>query len=94
MSANFDWRQTGEQTWDIEIVTDDGLELNLRRGGSILEVNGAVVLKAAMEEYELIYERFAGLLRTGTSAVDLAPLQFVNDCLMLARPVVTDAFHW
>lgn len=94
MSANFDWRQTGEQTWDIEIVTDDGLELNLRRGGSILEVNGAVVLKAAMEEYELIYERFAGLLRTGTSAVDLAPLQLINDCLMLARPVVTDAFHW
>ena len=47
-----------------------------------------------MEEYELIYERFAGLLRTGTSAVDLAPLQLVNDCLMLARPVVTDAFHW
>jgi D-galactose 1-dehydrogenase len=94
MSANLDWRQTGEQTWDIEIVTDDGLELNLRRGGSVLEVNGAVILKAPLEEYELIYDRFANLLRTNTSATDLSPLQLVNDCLMLAKPVVTDAFEW
>lgn len=94
MSANFDWRQKGEQTWDIEITTDDGLELNLRRGGSILEVNGAVVLKAPMEEYELIYERFAGLIAAGTSFTDLSPLQLINDCLMLAKPVVTGAFEW
>lgn len=94
MTANLDWRQTGEQTWDIEIVTADGLELNLRRGGSVLEVAGAVVLKAPMEEYELIYARFVDLLNSGQSATDLSPLQLINDCLMLAKPVVTDAFHW
>lgn len=94
MTAEFDWRQTGEQTWDIEIVTEDGLSLNLRRGGSILEVNDAVVMKAPLEEYELIYERFAALLRSGSSATDLSPLQLINDCLMLAQPVVTDAFDW
>ncbi len=93
MTADFDWRQTGEQTWDIEIVTDDGLELALRRGGTVLEVGGAVILKAPMEEYELIYERFSGLLRTGTSVTDLSPLQLVNDILMLAKPVVTEAFR-
>lgn len=94
MTADFDWRQTGEQTWDIEIATEDGLSLNLRRGGSILEVNGAVVMKAPLEEYELIYERFSGLLKTNTSAIDLSPLQLINDCIMLATPKLTEAFVW
>ena len=92
MTADFDWRQAGEQTWEIQIATAEGMSLFLKRGGSILEVNGKQVMEAPLEEYELIYERFAGLLKRGESCTDISPLQLVCDCFMLGRPVLTAAF--
>ncbi len=92
MSAEFDWRQTGEQTWQIEIETSEGMAIVLKRGGSILDVDGKQVMEAPLEEYELIYERFAGLLNHGESFTDITPLQLICDCFMLGRPVLTDAF--
>ncbi len=92
MSADFDWRQTGAQTWEIEIGTADGMSMFLRRGGSILEVNGKQVMEAPLEEYELIYERFAELLKKGETFADVTPLQLVCDCFMLGRPVLAEAF--
>ncbi|WP_244487474.1 Gfo/Idh/MocA family oxidoreductase, partial [Aureimonas sp. Leaf460] len=35
VTAEFDWRQTGPQTWDVTIVADKG-RLTLSRGGSVL----------------------------------------------------------
>ncbi len=92
MSADFDWRQAGEQTWEIEIATEDGMSLFLKRGGSILEINGKQIMEAPLEEYELIYERFAELLKRGETFADAAPLQLVCDCFMLGRPVLVEAF--
>ena len=92
MTAEFDWRQTGEQTWEIELATADGVSMFLKRGGSILEVNGKHVMEAPLEEYELIYEHFAGLLKHGKSFTDITPLQLICDCFMLGRPVLTEAF--
>jgi D-galactose 1-dehydrogenase len=94
LSADFDWRQTGEQTWDIEVGTESGQTLALRKGGSILEVGGKKTMQAPMEEYEMIYARFAELLKNGTSEADVMPLQLVCDCFMLGRPKVTDKFDW
>ena len=34
LQAGFDWRQTGPQTWDIEVETEAGLTLKLTHGGS------------------------------------------------------------
>lgn len=92
LSAEFDWRQTGEQTWEIDIATADGMALNLKRGGSVLEVNGKLIMEAPMEEYEMIYARFADLLKSGKSDTDVAPLQLVCDCFMLGRPITTAGF--
>jgi D-galactose 1-dehydrogenase len=92
LTADFDWRQTGEQTWEIEIATADGLSLYLKKGGTILEVNGKTILEAPMQEYEMIYARFAELLRSGTSDTDVTPLQLVCDCFMLGRPITTAEF--
>ncbi len=92
LSADFDWRQTGEQTWEIEIATEDGNALYLKRGGTILEINGQTVMEAPMEEYEMIYARFADLLKTGKSDTDVRPLQLVCDAYMLGRPKIVDAF--
>ena len=92
-SMDLDWRQTGEQTWQIEMVTSDGMKLNLLKGGTVLEVNGKVILEAPMEEYERIYKHFAKLLKAGKSDVDAAPLQLVCDCFMLGRPKLVERFE-
>ena len=92
LSADFDWRQTGEQTWEIEIATEDGNALYLKKGGTILEINGQTIMEAPMEEYEMIYARFAELLKSGKSDTDVRPLQMVCDAYMLGRPKIVDAF--
>ncbi len=92
LSAVLDWRQTGEQTWNITAATSDGLSLELKKGSSELHVNGKLTTAEPLAEYEGIYAHFAELLRTGRSHADKAPLQLVSDCLMLGRRVDTDAF--
>jgi D-galactose 1-dehydrogenase len=91
-SANLDWRQTGTQTWDIAIETAEGMALTLTKGGSVLVINGETVMVAPLEEYEMIYERFATLLAQHQSDTDVSPLQLVCDCFMLAKPVVVEDF--
>ena len=92
LTADLDWRQTGEQSWNIDVETSDGLRLVLRNGGTELYVNGQRTIMEPMQEYEAIYRHFAELLRTGRSHVDGAPLQLVSDCFMLGRRADTEAF--
>ncbi len=92
MSAELDWRQTGEQTWNITVDTEDGTSLLLRKGGTELLVNGSPLVAEPSEEYEAIYRHFAQLLKSGRSYIDIAPLQLVSDCFMLGRRVETDVF--
>ncbi len=92
LSADLDWRQTGEQSWNIFVATADGLDLQLLKGGTELHVNGKLTAAAPSEEYERIYEHFAQLLRDDQLHVDRAPLQLVSDCFMLGRRIETEAF--
>ena len=94
LSAVLDWRQVGEQTWEIEIGTKDGLRLHLKNGGSVLAVNGKTVREAALHEYQDIYAKFARLLKARKSDVDASPLQLISDCFMLGKPVVVKPFVW
>jgi D-galactose 1-dehydrogenase len=95
VTADFDWRQTGPQTWDITVETDRG-SLALRMGGNVLEIDGKPVTGKAdiMGEYPALYARMAGLLRADASEVDLAPMVHVADALTLGRRVTTDAFEF
>ncbi len=94
MSAVFDWRQRGEQTWDIDIETRDGMVMKLSKGGSVLHVNGKLIMEAKLEEYEMIYAKFARLLKAKKSDTDYSPLQLECDAFMLAKPVVVPKFEW
>lgn len=94
MSAVFDWRQRGEQTWDIDIETSDGMVMKLSRGGSVLHVDGKLIMEAKLEEYEMIYAKFARLLKAKKSDTDYSPLQLECDAFMLAKPVVVPKFEW
>ncbi len=94
MSAVFDWRQRGEQIWDIDIKTKDGMVMKLSKGGSVLHINGKLVMEAKLEEYEMIYAKFARLLNARKSETDYSPLQLECDAFMLAKPVVVKKFEW
>jgi D-galactose 1-dehydrogenase len=92
LTAELDWRQTGEQSWNIDVATADGLALQLRKGGTELHVGGKLTTSAPMAEYEGIYAHFSELLKSGASHVDPAPLQLVSDCFMMGRRTETAAF--
>lgn len=93
LQADFDWRQTGEQSWNITIETFDGSLLRLRNGGARLEIEGKVVVEEKPEEYEGIYRRFAELLSKGQSHVDTAPQQLVADAFTLGRRLMVEPFE-
>ncbi|SHL38750.1 galactose 1-dehydrogenase [Bradyrhizobium lablabi] len=82
--AEFDWRQTGPQTWDIRVETDTG-RLTLSSGGSRLEHDDRNLIDEKQAEYRGIYRRFVELIANGVSDVDLSPLVHVADAFMLGR---------
>ena len=92
LTAEFDWRKTGDQSWTIEIETAEGERLRLTDGGSRLAVAGVETVAQPMREYEGLYRRFAALVRDRASVVDTAPFQLVADAFMVGRREVTDAF--
>ena len=94
ITADFDWRQEGPQTWDIDIETTAG-RLALRMGGNRLEVDGRKIAGAnsIMGEYPALYARMADLVAAGQSDVDLAPMVHVADALTLGRRDTVPPFH-
>lgn len=90
--AEFDWRQTGKQSWDIIVETAAG-QMVLAEGGSKLSVGGELKFSAPEAEYPSLYRRFADLIKAGKSDVDLAPLRHVADAFMLGKRKFVEAFH-
>ncbi|MET4066521.1 D-galactose 1-dehydrogenase [Bradyrhizobium sp. S3.2.6] len=91
ITAEFDFRQTGPQSWDILVETDEG-RMTLSRGGRIMAVDGKVVADAPDEEYRELYRRFVKLAASGTSDVDLAPLRLVADAFLLCKRNIVEPF--
>ncbi len=94
ITADFDWRQTGPQTWDIDVQTTAGA-LALRMGGNRLDIDGVEMAgqNSIMGEYPALYARMAELVANGQSEVDLAPATHVADAFSLGRRVTVPAFH-
>jgi predicted dehydrogenase len=86
INAEFDFRQKGEQSWDIELETTDG-NLKLSRGGAVLAVDGTVVTtdESLAGEYPRLYQRFAELVDSGQSEVDWRPFQLVADSFLIGE---------
>ena len=92
VTADFDWRQVGPQTWDITVETDGGT-LALSLGGAAMAIDGRQVERAPEREYPEIYRRFATLLATRESDVDAAPLRICADAFLRGRRALVEAFH-
>ncbi len=95
ITADFDFRQAGPQTWDMEFQTDKG-GLALRTGGNLLEIDGTPAggEDTIMDEYPALYARMADLVRNGASDVDLAPMVLVADAFTLGRREAVAAFEF
>jgi D-galactose 1-dehydrogenase len=91
--AAFDFRQTGQQTWDIAVTAASGEVLRLSQGGARLDLDGRVLVDAAEGEYAAIYRRFADLIARGISEVDARPFQLVADAFLIGTRTEVEAFH-
>ncbi|MDO8359274.1 MAG: Gfo/Idh/MocA family oxidoreductase [Devosia sp.] len=94
LSAGFNWLEESGEIWTLRIETLKGDELKLEKGGTVLRINGAVIIENPSEEYERIYEHFAKLLKKGKSDVSDAPLRLVADAFLLGARENVEEFHW
>lgn len=93
VTAEFDFLQSGQQCWDIEVETTVGI-LMLSEGGATLSIDGQAQVVPASSEYEGLYRRFVQLVRAGQSEVDVAPFLHVADAFMLGARKVAAPFAW
>ncbi|TCU71394.1 galactose 1-dehydrogenase [Bradyrhizobium sp. R2.2-H] len=91
VTAEFDFRQTGPQSWDIVVDTDQG-RMTLSSGGARMAVDGKVFAEAPDAEYRGLYRRFVELAATGASDVDLTPLRLVADVFLLGKRTIVEPF--
>jgi D-galactose 1-dehydrogenase len=91
--AEFDFLQTGPQSWDMRIETEGGT-LMLSAGGAKLNHDGRPLVDEAEAEYRALYRRFIELVSRRESDVDLAPLQLVADAFLLGQRRSVEAFRW
>jgi predicted dehydrogenase len=92
--AEFDFRQKGEQTWDIELMTTSG-RLELSNGGATLAIDGKALASDAglAGEYPRLYQRFAQLVAAGQSEVDWRPFQLVADSFLIGERRIVAPHH-
>jgi D-galactose 1-dehydrogenase len=92
ISAEFDFRQTGPQSWDI-VIEAAGERLCLGHGGNSLSIESPADDHAIDGEYPAMYRHFAQLVRDGASDVDLAPLQLVADAFLRGHIELTEPYE-
>lgn len=92
-SFDLDFRQTGPQSWDIEVDTPEGT-LRLSGGGSRLELPGEPPREGENREYPNLYDRFAELVAAGRSDVDARPLRLVADVMLVASHQRVEPFSF
>jgi D-galactose 1-dehydrogenase len=97
VSAVFDFRQEGEQTWAIEVDTDQG-SLHLTDGGANLFIDGerqaahggGLTLSG---EYPRLYAKMAALVKAGGIDMDVSPMAHVADAFLLGKRLSVEPFH-
>ncbi len=86
--AEYDFLQTGIQTWSIYVEAETGETMNLHLGGTEMEVDGKTVIKEKEAEYPGLYAHFYDLVRNKTSDADFSPLRIVADAMLIGKRIV------
>lgn len=90
-TADFDWREPGEEAWVIRLTTRSGRSIAIEGGGARLVVDGHEHPLGAFAEYPAIYARFAELVPTCAVAVDSEPMRLLADTALIARRIAVPA---
>ncbi len=85
--AEFDFLQTGIQTWSIFVESVSGERLTLSMGGTQLEIDGKAIPQAKEAEYPGLYAHFYDLVRKGEADADFSPLRIVADAMLLGKRI-------
>lgn len=87
LSADFDWRHSGDERWDVGGRTARGTSFLLSGGGAVLAVEGRIVATpgGSDSEYAAVYRRFAQQIAARHSSVDREPLRLLADAFLIAR---------
>jgi D-galactose 1-dehydrogenase len=93
VTAEFDFRHSGAECWNIELHTGAGW-LRLENGGATLTVDGVSVPASPNLEYAGVYRRFEHLIRNRESDVDVAPLQLVADAFLVSKGELAPPFDY
>ena len=96
VTADMNWDHEGDDVWQIEAVTDQGV-MTLKNGGGLLLIDG--VIQAGAEdgltgEYPNLYAKMSALVADEKSDVDLRPMLHVSDALTLGKRNFVKAFNW
>ena len=92
VSADFDFLQTGLQTWDLAVEAQSGETLTLHLGGAGLEIDGKAIPQPKESEYPGLYAHFVELVRSKTSDADFEPLRIVADAMLLGNRIAAPEY--
>jgi D-galactose 1-dehydrogenase len=97
VTVDLDFRQQGDQIWQIAIETDAGSML-LSEGGAKLSIDGVSRAETADDnsltgEYPRLYAHMAELVRSGSIDMDLSPMVHVADAFLLGRRLTVEPFY-
>ena len=97
VTVALDFRQTGDQIWDIRFDTDLGQVL-LSEGGSKLFVDGTEMKRyrngrREHAEYAPLYDHFAALIHAGVSDADARPFKLVADAFLIGEQIAVEEFR-
>jgi len=96
-TAEFDFRQEGEQVWTIEVGTDSGT-LTLSEGGARLTIDGVEQVAAddsgnpLIGEYPRLYAKMAALVGAAGVDMDISPMTLVADAFLIGRRIGVEPF--
>jgi D-galactose 1-dehydrogenase len=85
--AEYDFLQTGIQTWSIFVEAQSGSKMALHMGGTEMEIDGRTVIKQKEAEYPGLYNHFFHLVNENESDADFSPLRIVSDAMLLGRRI-------
>lgn len=98
ITAEFDFREEGEQIWNIEIETASET-LTLSKGGAELYING-VLQESCMNddvsligEYPRLYLNMSELINSGRSDMDLRPMELAADAMLTGSREIVAPFY-
>jgi predicted dehydrogenase len=92
IDAEFDWRQTGPQIWQIDFAAGEQTRRFGQSGEDAANIP-ASAQSAIASEYRAMYRHFAALAAAGRCDVDCRPLEIVADAFLCGQTRIVVPFE-